>query len=506
MTSSWASVPRTRAPRAEALAPPCTRAGVRSTALAASGGLLALSAAACATSLLSSAPVQAQEPVQTAAVTAAPSSAPSRAHSVRFDYSAAVRPNEVYDTARAQAPAPLFRALVQSVDVAVDYTGPAARLQLVARLSSTTGWSTTVPLAGPVDVDGRGRVHAPLALDRLEQRGAVVAQQTGMPFEGMTVELVAVVRHGGGTWRPAVALQLTAQQLRLAGDPATLTVAEGADAGASGTATPAAPTPASRLTDLLGWRPSGLLTTFALTLAAGGGVAVVRRRREEDDADRARRRLGRLLVETRPSDLDGLRVVQVASPDELARLAERYGLLVLHWTEAGTAVFVVQDDGTAYRWTTADAGSPASAAAEVPASGERPAEQDPVDRELLEAARLEVERREAARQEAARQEAARQVAARLEAARQERLRREAERRRAAEVAEQARAQAARAQAARVEAERVEQRLRDAAEQAQQAWLDLERAHSGSASAATVPAPREACEDAALADGPPRQAR
>lgn len=342
MTTSRAAVPRHRAPRTM---PP----RLRSVALAVSGALLAVTAATSAAPLLPAARASAQGTPDVVPATVGAASVQGR--TVVFGYSVDVAPNDVYDTERAEAPLPLFRSLGETVDVRADYTGPPAHLRLVARLSSITGWSTTVPLATEVEVAGRGRVGAALDLRRLETRAALVAEQTGMPFEGMTVELVAAVRDDRGTWTPSVALQLSRQQLRLAGAPSTLVVRQEA-AGSGGTALPAAPTPRSRLAELLDRRPDGLLTALLLALSTAGGAVVVRCRQAQDEAGRARRRLGRLLLDARPLDLTGVQVVEVASPTALARVAERYSLLVLHWTDGSGAVFVVHDGPVAYRWTT----------------------------------------------------------------------------------------------------------------------------------------------------------
>ena len=48
----------------------------------------------------------------------------------------------------------------------------------------------------------------------------------------------------------------------------------------------------------------------------------------------------------------GQPVVDVTEFAMLAQLTERYGLLVLHWTRSGVETFVVQDEGTTYRYRT----------------------------------------------------------------------------------------------------------------------------------------------------------
>jgi hypothetical protein len=52
----------------------------------------------------------------------------------------------------------------------------------------------------------------------------------------------------------------------------------------------------------------------------------------------------------------GRPVVDVTDFATLARLADRYGLLVLHWSRSGVETFVVQDEGTTFRYRTGDSG------------------------------------------------------------------------------------------------------------------------------------------------------
>jgi len=46
----------------------------------------------------------------------------------------------------------------------------------------------------------------------------------------------------------------------------------------------------------------------------------------------------------------GRPVVDVPDVDSLVKLAERYGLLVLAWSRGGIDTYVVQDEGTTYRY------------------------------------------------------------------------------------------------------------------------------------------------------------
>jgi hypothetical protein len=65
----------------------------------------------------------------------------------------------------------------------------------------------------------------------------------------------------------------------------------------------------------------------------------------------------------------GRPVVDVTEFATLARLAERYGLLVLHWTRSGVETFVVQDEGTTFRYRTGAGDASDPGIADTPAEG-----------------------------------------------------------------------------------------------------------------------------------------
>jgi hypothetical protein len=48
----------------------------------------------------------------------------------------------------------------------------------------------------------------------------------------------------------------------------------------------------------------------------------------------------------------GRPIIDVTTFPVLAKLAERYGLLILHWARSGGETFVVQDENTTYRYQT----------------------------------------------------------------------------------------------------------------------------------------------------------
>jgi hypothetical protein len=91
--------------------------------------------------------------------------------------------------------------------------------------------------------------------------------------------------------------------------------------------------------------------------AASGTVLLLRRRRARNDseADRIKKRHAPLLVPVAPMPVAaGRPVVDVVDMTTLAKLAERYGLLILHWSRSGVETFVVQDQNTTYRYRATD--------------------------------------------------------------------------------------------------------------------------------------------------------
>jgi hypothetical protein len=102
-------------------------------------------------------------------------------------------------------------------------------------------------------------------------------------------------------------------------------------------------------------------------LLAGLALVIGSRLGPQTEATRIRRRYAALLVAVAPMPHPpGRPVIEVADFATLARLAERYGLLVLHWSRSGVDTFVVQDDATTYRFRTGT----------VPASSDAPTATD----------------------------------------------------------------------------------------------------------------------------------
>ncbi|WP_138444664.1 signal peptidase I [Sinomonas susongensis] len=272
---------------------------------------------------------------------------------MQFSYSAAVGRTPAYDGPTASSPDPIFRKVANTVEVRMDYSGQPGTIAVTAELSNSGGWHTTLPLSAPAQFSGtRHESTVALDLDTLDARAQAGAAATGTPANPVEVTLTAVIhRTSGEDFAPALKLRLTPQQLALDGDAKALTATA---------PTASQPSPGqSDTVSLLGMRlPVGTarIAVVAALLAgvAAAAVAFLLGRpsaRPADPDEAIRRRYGPLLVRVHPlTSPPGRAIVDVTSFLTLAKLAERYGLLVLHWTRAGVTTYVVQDEAITYRY------------------------------------------------------------------------------------------------------------------------------------------------------------
>lgn len=283
-----------------------------------------------------------------------PEQVPGEEWTMTFDYAADVPPSPAYDGTTVSAPDAVFRRLTDTVEVSYRYRGEPGTVEVAAELGTAAGWRSTVPLAEPVTFTGDEHAGAVrLDLADLEARATAAAEVTGLPSDRVDVAVVPTVTTADGeTFAPSLDLVLA---------PLTLALAEGADsleARQTATAAPVAAGP--RPLDLLGVQVTEstarlvAIALLAVALLAAAGLAVAARwLGPTSEAAGIRRRYAALLLLVEPIPLQpGRPVVDVPQFASLARLAERYGLLVLHWNRSGVETFVVQDEGTTYRYRT----------------------------------------------------------------------------------------------------------------------------------------------------------
>lgn len=298
------------------------------------------------------------------ATATAPAAAPTPAQpsSTTFTYRAQVPESPAYDGRIVTEPQPVFRTLADAVEVRFlhQFGTPVsnATVTIRAEMSTANGWVSTVPLADAVVVSGsRYEGVVEVSLDRLERRANDAAKViNGQPAGAISVDLVTeVVPPRGAPIRAAVPLLL---------DPLSLRPEQGAQTAFTVDHAPAGDinAPANPGVAMFGRRvqvPSAetavaIVAGLALIGAALLAVLAAKRQRGPVATAVARRHRAHLLsVEpiAVPADRP---VVDVADVDELVRLAQRYGALVLHWCRGDVHTYVVLEDEATYRVIQAD--------------------------------------------------------------------------------------------------------------------------------------------------------
>lgn len=201
-----------------------------------------------------------------------------------------------------------------------------------------------------IRISARAEGSVRLDLSALEKRARAAAAVTGMPSEQLTITVMpTVTTRNGAPFVPELRLILTPLQLTLADDPNKLVVQD--------TATPAVtkvPRTRTLLHQKLSIAHSRMLATGLLLLAGLIALALwgfASRTAPMSEGAAIRRRYGPLLLAVHPMPtVPGRPAVEVTTFAALARLAERYGLLVLHWTRSDIDTFIVQDENTLYRY------------------------------------------------------------------------------------------------------------------------------------------------------------
>jgi signal peptidase I len=307
---------------------------------------------------------------------------------VSFGYHAKAAPGPVYPDGVVSTGDPIFVKLVRRVRVKAHYRLEAVAahrlggtMEVVLRISSPTGWSRTIQLAQPKRFTG-DYAAADVALDipRLRSLIREVEKLTGGTLgSAYTLEITPRV-HTTGTlgsqpltsdYAPALTLQLDALKLRpnagaptpaAAGAPAAGDDGASDDGGEKGGLRPSRPgsvtasrTEANHLTvHGLGLAvPTARWIALVGLLLGVGGVLFTGAGLMRDPYDPAEnvQRYRHLIVPIAVPAYDPARPpIDVTSIGALAQLAERSERLILHHEHDGADTYLVDDEGTLYRY------------------------------------------------------------------------------------------------------------------------------------------------------------
>ena len=284
------------------------------------------------------------------------SSTTQSGRAMTFSYSADVPQSPAYDGTTVNSPDPIFRKLTNTVDVQMAYVGDPGSMTVNAELSTPSGWHSTVPLSGPTDISEVYAGSVTLDLNALAARALAAADTTGLPGSPLTVAVVANIQTDSGLFAPKMTLNVAPLEMTISGDPKV---------------TDSTSTPASTLiANTVGVGPFhlGVVTAriLSLVLLLGSLIAAVllfriaRRTPPVDEVTRITQRYGPLLATVQPiATPPNVPVIEVTEFATLAKLAERCGQLVMHWSRSDVETFVILDEGTTYRYRTSSAGTPA---------------------------------------------------------------------------------------------------------------------------------------------------
>ncbi|MBI4789337.1 MAG: signal peptidase I [Chloroflexi bacterium] len=295
-----------------------------------------------------------------------------------FSYSAAA-PAGVSSTGSIKTGDPIFRQVTNLVNVAFDYqfTTPAPAVLsgtylLNAQISDPSGWNQTLTLRPETRFAGSA-FTASGALD-LSQAQAIIdrfEKQTGVQRSQYTLAISPEVRIAGtlrdedvsDTFSPHLTFRMDKLQLTVANDGQNKTDPFKPSAKSVLKNTRAAPNTLSLLGLNLDVALARWLSIFGIVVGAGGLTVVILlvvRLTQRDEATAIRLKYGSQIVAVRHAELDERsRIVDLASMDDLAKIAMKDGRMILHANRDTNEEYLVPDADVTYRYVLASTRLPA---------------------------------------------------------------------------------------------------------------------------------------------------
>jgi hypothetical protein len=290
-------------------------------------------------------------------------------HSGVFSYSAPTPPG-IYDTDTVQTGEPIFRRLITLVTVNFDYQfmadqpdDLAGTYRLMAEIGNSSGWQWTVELQPEATFSGPTfNASGVVDLSRVQALIDSVEQQTGLASQQYTLTIVPTVVVSGAladqslhdTFSPRLVFQLDELQMQLA--PNSSDASDPLEPMQTGLLKRAHE--GSNTISLLGLTlqvsTARQLAVMGLALSLAGmlGVGLMMfRATHGDEASRIQLKYSPLLIAVHGNDWAASgRVIEVATMDDLAKIAERDGRMILHQENGSSHHYFIQDNDLTYRY------------------------------------------------------------------------------------------------------------------------------------------------------------
>lgn len=286
-----------------------------------------------------------------------------------FSYSARVPPGAVYEDGRLTTGQPAYLQVVRSLRIAfaykLDTQAPHTTFgttALTAEMANGSGWTRTFRLAPETAFSGdRASVSGVLKLAELRKLANRLEAVTGQVPDTYTITIRPTVQlHGAidgkpvkGSFAPPLALALDRYKLTLPSSAAADTTLERAQDG------PATKRRVLSTLSVLGAtmqvqsarQLSAVIGLAALVGALGIGLVFLLGLRHADEPERIKARFGHLIVEiVEPRRRFPEHDVTMASFEDLVRVSDRHARMILHAQEGYRHIYLVEDDGVAYRF------------------------------------------------------------------------------------------------------------------------------------------------------------
>lgn len=286
-----------------------------------------------------------------------------------YTYSATGTPG-VYDTEMVRTGEPVFPKLTCFLNIGLAYNISGNQLQNVSGnsqifariMDEPSGWQRTIPLLSQTAFTGSSNFNmATLDLCELEALVNLVEQETGLRTNTYTVEIVTNIvftatsagQAIAGTFDPTLAFKYDKVHFYPANTNAEINSMHITKEGLAGSADMQANT-----LSFLGWEATvnfiRMSSLIGLGISLSGliliGLFIFKTARQSTDA-LIHLRHGSLMVDIYEKDLQPTATtIDVTSMNDLAKIAEQQGSMILHMTRNFLHYYLVQNNGITYRY------------------------------------------------------------------------------------------------------------------------------------------------------------